>query len=92
MSAQPALPIDELDEHRHTATAPAATQRTMHGVRSCSMVALMVVCMMVSLRVTPPMWMLAALAGGVLAAAALALGVVPTRLPRLVRRATRSRR
>lgn len=63
-------------------TAPVAPQRTMHAVRSFSLVALMVVCMMVSMRVTPPMWMLAGLAAGVLATVGLAIGVLRTRLPR----------
>ena len=63
-------------------TAPVAPRRTMHAVRSLSLVILMFVCMMVSLRVAPPMWMVGVLVSGVLGTAALAVGVVITRLPR----------
>ena len=63
-------------------TAPVAPRRIMHAVRSFSLVMLMAVCLMVSLRVAPPVWMLAALVAGVLGTAALAVGVVVTRLPR----------
>lgn len=63
-------------------TAPVAPNRTMHAVRSLSMVVLMTVCAVLAMRVTSPVWVMTALAAGLLTTAGLAAGVLRTRLPR----------
>ena len=63
-------------------TTPVAPNRVMHAVRSLTVTALMTVCAVLASRVTPPLWIMAALVAGVLITACLAGGVLRSRLPR----------